>query len=298
MTMRITQATTAALMSQDIDTSYDAYESTAAQVASGLAITQPSDNPAGTVQIMSYNGQIARLSQYQNNATDGLAWLGTAQGTLESVTTSLQQVRTLVQQAANGTTDASGRQAIANQVATLQSSLLSDANTTYLGRPVFGGTTGGNAAYDANGNYIGDSGSVTRTVASGTQVQVNVTGPNAFGSGSTSVFAVLSQIQSDLTSNNQAQINNLGSSDLTALDNAMSTVSNATATVGANYSEIQTLQTQAQSSQTTLTTALSSVQDVDMAKAETQLTTQQLTYEAALEATSKVLSTSLADFLQ
>jgi len=295
--MRITQSTTAAVMLQGIESSYSAYEATSAQIASGLAINQPSDNPAGTVQVMSYDADITRLQQYQANASDGLAWLGSAQNALSDASTQLQQVEQLVQEASNGTTDATGRAAIANQIDGIQSTLLADANTTYLGRPVFGGTTGGTAAYDSSGNYIGDSGAVTRTLAAGTSVQVNVLGPDAFGSGSSSIFSVLTQLSSDLRSSNASNTADIGTTDLTAVQQAMTTLQTAQATVGSTYDEVQSLQSNAQSRQTTLTTAKSTIADVNVAQAETQLSTQQMTYEAALEATSKVLSLSLADFL-
>lgn len=296
--MRVTQATTAALMTQGIDSTYSGFEALSAQIASGQAITKPSDDPAGTVQAMAYRAEITRVGQYQSNASDGLAWLGTADSALSSVQTQLQRVQTLVLQAANSTTDATGRAAIATEIDSIKASLLADANTTYLGRPVFGGTTGGAQAFDSNGNYVGDDGAVTRTVAGNTTVQVNLTGTDVFGSGAGGVFGVLSRIATDLRSGNPSQVANLGTGDLGALQTALGTVTTAQGTVGARYNQVQTIQTQAQARQTTLTGALSGVQDLDMVKAETQLSTQQLTYEAALEATSRVLSLSLTEFLK
>jgi len=295
--IRVTQSTTAAVMLQGIETSYDAFETTSSQIASGQAITKPSDNPAGTVQVMSYNAELTRLGQYQTNANDGLAWLGSAQNTLGSIATGLQKVQQLVQQGATSTTDAAGRAAIADQIDTIKSTLLNDANTSYLGRPIFGGTTGGTAAYDATGNYVGDNGAVTRTVAAGTTVQVNVLGTTAFGSGASSIFSVLTQISADLRSANPTNTAALGTTDLTAVQQSLTTLQDAQATVGSNYNEVQSLQSLAQSRQTTVTTAKSAVSDLDIAKAEIALSTQQLTYQAALQATSKVLSLSLSGFL-
>jgi flagellar hook-associated protein 3 FlgL len=298
MSMRVTQNTTAAVMLQGIETSYDSFQTLSAQISSGLAITKPSDNPSGAVQVMSYNADITRLGQYQTNANDGLAWLGSADNVLSSVSSQLQRVQQLAQQGSNGTTDAAGRVAVANEVDSIKQTLLADANTTYLGRPIFGGTTGGSVAYDSSGNYVGDTGAVTRTLAPGTSVQVNVLGTTAFGTGASNVFAVLTQLSSDLRSANPANLAAVGTTDLTAVQSSMTTLQNAQATVGSQYNEIQSLQTQALARQTTLTAAKSSVADLDLAKAETQLSTQQLTYQAALEATSRVLSLSLSDFLK
>ena len=296
--MRITQSTTASIMAQGIETSYDAFQALSAQISTGLAITKPSDNPAGAVQVMSYNSDITRLGQYQTNANDGMAWLGSADSVLSSVNSQLQRVQTLAQQGANGTTDASGRAAIANEVDSIKATLLADANTSYLGRPIFGGTTGGAVAFDSSGNYVGDTGAVNRTVAAGTSVQVNVVGTDVFGSGASNLFTVLTQLSSDLRSSNPANVAAVGTTDLTAVQQSMTIAQGAQATVGSRYNEIQSLQTQMQSRQTTLTAARSSVQDLDLAKAETTLATQQLTYQAALDATSRVLSLSLTEFLK
>ena len=294
MSFRVTQSTTASVMLQGIETSYDGFETLSSQIASGQAITKPSDNPAGTVQVMSYNAELTRLGQYQSNANDGMAWLGTADSVLSSVTTQLQRVQQLAQQGANGTTDATGRAAIANEIDSIKSSLLASANTSYLGRPIFGGTTGGTTAFDTNGNYVGDSGAVNRTLAPGTSVQVNLLGTDVFGTGPANVFAVLTQLSADLRSGSASA----GTTDLTAVQQAMSQVQTAQATVGSRTNEVQQLLSQAQARQTTVTEAKSSVADLDLAKAETELSTQQLTYEAALQATSHVLSLSLVQFLQ
>lgn len=296
--MRITQSTTASVMAQGIETSYDAFQALSAQISTGLAITKPSDNPAGAVQVMSYNSDITRLGQYQTNANDGMAWLGSADSVLSSVNSQLQRVQTLAQQGANGTTYVSGRAAIANEVDSIKATLLADANTSYLGRPIFGGTTGGAVAFDSSGNYVGDTGAVNRTVAAGTSVQVNVVGTDVFGSGASNLFTVLTQLSSDLRSSNPANVAAVGTTDLTAVQQSTTLAQGAQATVGSRYNEIQSLQTQMQSRQTTLTAARSSVQDLDLAKAETTLATQQLTYQAALDATSRVLSLSLTEFLK
>jgi flagellar hook-associated protein 3 FlgL len=298
VSIRVTQNTTAATMLQGIETSYDSFQSLSAQISTGLAITKPSDNPAGAVQVMSYNAEITRLGQYQTNANDGLAWLGSADNVLSSVTTQLQRVQSLAQQGANSTTDPAGRQAIANEIDSIKNSLLADANTTYLGRPIFGGTTGASTAYDASGNYTGDTGAVNRTVAPGTSVQVNVLGTDVFGTGASNVFSVLTQLSADLRSANPTNVAAVGTTDLTAVQQSMTLVQNAEATVGSRTNELQSLQSQAQTRQTTLTTAKSSVADLDLAKAETELSTQQLTYQAALQATARVLSLSLSEFLK
>ena len=100
----------------DLEGSMSRLETLQNQLSSGKAITQPSDNPTGTVQAMNYQANLDRSAQYAKNISDGEGWLGQADSTLSDVQTQMQKVQTLVIQAANGSTDANGRSAIADQI--------------------------------------------------------------------------------------------------------------------------------------------------------------------------------------
>src|SRR3546814_1399678 len=85
----------------------------------------------------------------------------------------------------------------------------SDLNTKHLGRPLFGGTTGTDQAFDPNGTYIGDDGAIERTVMDGLTVQVNVTGEQVFGTNGSNVFDVLTDIVDSLRNDPSALNANL-----------------------------------------------------------------------------------------
>jgi flagellar hook-associated protein 3 FlgL len=176
------------------------------------------------------------------------------------------------------------------------------ANTTYMNRPIFGGTvsnpSGATLAYDSAGNYLGDSGKIMRNVASGVQVQVNVTGPEVFGSGSSNLFTVLGQISADLKNGSPAAVTNLTQVDLGNLDTALTQVGNTQAVVGARYDRVQTMKTMSDNTMLNLKSGLSEVEDADLPKTITDLQMQQVSYQAALAATAKVIQPSLVDFLR
>jgi flagellar hook-associated protein 3 FlgL len=183
--------------------------------------------------------------------------------------------------------------ALATEVSSIQQELVGLGNTTYLNRPVFGGTTAGATAYDSNGNYVGDGGQVTRTVGDNDQVRVDITGPEAFGTGNTQIFQVVGDIASHLKSDPSQ----LGA-DLDRLDAAAATMQNQLSSIGARYNRITTAQQNSTDLTTTLTGNLSQVEDVDLPKTITDLQMQQVAYQAALGATAKVVQPSLVDFLQ
>jgi flagellar hook-associated protein 3 FlgL len=265
-----------------------------ARLSSGKQILQPSDNPSGTVRAMNLRSEMARNDQYATNADDALAWLSTADTTYSQAVSVLQQARTLVVQGLNtGANDATANAAIAQQVSALRTSLIALANTTHNGRPVFGGTTSGGAAYDASGTYVGDNGTVTRMVGANMTVPVSGTGPAVFGSGATDVFAMLSSIATTMTTNPSAL-----SGSLSDLDAAISRVSSAQASEGVTYQQVQTAQTVQTSAATSLKTQLSSIEDVDTAQMAIDVTTANTAYQAALQTTATVRQLSLLDFLR
>jgi flagellar hook-associated protein 3 FlgL len=264
------------------------------QLSSGRKITKPSDDPVGTVSALALRGELQRANQYQANAQSGLDWLTEVDSTLTSVQNQAQHVRTLVLHGANtGTNDASSLNALADNVDQFRQSMLSLANTTYEGRPIFGGTTAGTTAFDSTGTYVGDTGSVSRTVSANDNVQINQTGTAVFGANGSNLFDVLSTISSDLRTNPA----NL-SADLGTLDTAMNTLSAQQGQAGAMYQRIQTMQTNASGDSLQLTSQLSSVQDVDIADMAIQVSSANLAYQASLQTTANIRQTSLLDYLK
>jgi flagellar hook-associated protein 3 FlgL len=267
------------------------------EASSGDKVNQPSDNPVAIAQILSGNSLLARLSQYQQNATDGLAYLGVASSALNQVFSVVQQVRQIALQASAA--DQAGSsipvQALAERVQELQADLVTLANTTYLGHPVFGGTTGGLDAYDSAGNYLGTNTVSTRTVGPGQQVPIGIVGSAAFGTATTGLFGAVNQIYADLSSGNVGAVS---STDLSALDVAIGQLSSQTELVGGYYQTMQLAQNQQQSAQTTLQGEVSNLTQANMGKVTTELQEAQVAYEDSLWATSQVLqSSSLVSFL-
>lgn len=299
MSMRVTQNAVTTSMLAGLQANKAELSRLQLQLSSGRQLSKPSDDPVGTDQAMQYRTEIARANQYQRNGNDGLAWLGTADGALQSGVAILNRLRVLTTQAANtGASDANARNAIAAEVDSLKSDMLGLANTTYLGRPIFGGATSLPAAYvkdPATGvvTYQGDTGVVTRTVASSTTVQVNVNAKDAFGPPGNDIFTTFDQILGDLKSNPTNLTN-----DLSGIQASLDRMTNAQSIEGAAYNRITNMINLAGTHADTLTGNLSDVENVDTAKAATELTMQQVSYQASLAAMSKVLQLSLTDFLR
>jgi flagellar hook-associated protein 3 FlgL len=265
------------------------------QLSSGRALNKPSDSPTGTVQAMQLRGQLAAGTQYAKNIQDTTARLGTIDGALTGAMGSIQRIRDLTLQGmstgSNGSAQA--QQALATEVGQLKQTLLELANTTYLGRPVFGGTTTSSQAYDGAGNFIGDTNPVMRRLDQNTSIQADASGPAVFGSGPSGLFQVIDSIAAKLTANPGA----LGT-DLTALDAATAQVQTALSDVGARENRVSAMDQRTTTSMTTWQASLASVENIDLPKTIMDLQMQQVTYQAALGAAAKVIQPSLVEFLK
>lgn len=265
------------------------------QLTSGKLISKPSDSPTGTMTAMLLRSDMRTQEQYARNASDGKNWLNTIDSTLGAVNDNTQRVRDLMLQgmsAGAGGSD-TARGAIAAEVDQIRDAVIGLANTKYVDRPIFGGTTDGTAAYDNDGNYLGDNGSVNRTVAEGTKLRVDANGEEVFGTGDNQVFKVLADI-SEHMKNDPSKLHD----DLDRLDTAMNTIRTTQASVGARSNRIDAMKQTANDRQLELQSQLTEVEDIDLPKTITDMTLQQTAYQAALGATAKVIQPSLMDFLR
>ena len=265
------------------------------QLSTGRVINRPSDNPTGTTSAMRLRGSLADQAQFARNAQDGLGWLTQVDATLASVTGTVRGARDLALQGANsGSVGPVARNALAIEVEGLREELVAQANATYLDRPVFGGVTSGQRAYDATGAYVGTLGDVSRRIASGVTVKVDVDGPDVFGDGPSSVFAELDALATALRAGDQAGIKN----GIDALNARLDTVTSARTAAGTRYLRLEQAGLAATDAHLSLTNNLSTIENADLARTTVDLQLQEVAYQAALAATSRSIQPSLIDFLR
>jgi flagellar hook-associated protein 3 FlgL len=264
------------------------------QLSSGRLISVPSDSPTGTVTALQLRGEMRTNEQYTRNAQDGVGWLGTIDTAIVSSLGSLKRVNVLTLQGI--TTGAQGpqaREALAAEVEQIRDGLVQIANTRYLDRPVFGGATALPTAYDAAGTFTGDSTPVTRTVGDSTNLRVDLTGPEVFGTGSNQLFKILTDI-ADHMRNSPGQLD----ADLGRLETANNKMLTAVADVGSRYGRMLSLRQAADDQFLTMRSALAEVENIDLPKTVMEVKMQEVAYQAALGAAAKVIQPSLLDFLR
>jgi flagellar hook-associated protein 3 FlgL len=297
---RITTQMTASMTLNDLQQSLNRLDTTQQQLSSGKKLNQPSDDPYGTSQAMSLNGQLSSLNDYTNNITDGTAWTQQATTSLGDIDSMVQRVRELVVQASNGTYTQSDLNASASEVNQLIDAIKQEANASYNGQYIFSGTSTGTAPYQTGSTdtYQGGTGSVDRLIGPNTTLSINTNISSLLGNGQASgdggLLDTLRTIASDMQSGNTGAI---GGADLKNLDSNFGSLTQMEANMGAITNRLTLASTRIEQLQNSDTAALSNVQDADMATVAINFSTEQAAYSAALKAGANIVQSSLLDFL-
>jgi flagellar hook-associated protein 3 FlgL len=301
---RVTTQMTASNLLANINQAMDRVDTTQQELSTGRKINSPSDNPYGTSLALQLNNQLANLDTYSNNVTDGTGWAQAANASLSDVTDSVQRIRELVVQAANGTLTQADMSADAAEVNQLIDQIKQDANTQYNGQYIFSGAATTTAPYQPGSNdaYAGDTGQVTRQIGPNTSLAVNADLSSVLGTGQTTpgqpagdgkLLNTLRNIANAMQSGNSGAL----SSSLSALDGNLGSLTGLSANMGATTDRLQMAASRIQSLQASDSQSLSDVQDADMAKTEVDFSTEQAALTAALQAGAHIVQQSLMNFL-
>jgi flagellar hook-associated protein 3 FlgL len=289
-------------LQQNIGRLQDAQE----RLSSGRRINRFSDSPTDAGTVLGLAARERDWAAYTKAADDAIGWLGTQDQALQSASSLLQRARELTLSAGNSTNSASAREAIAAELDGLRDEMASLANTTYLGRSVFGGFkatavqqdgaghwTWAGGAVDADGQLVDE---VTRRVAPEIKVRVNMDGSSVFGfAGGNDVFAVLDQLAADIRAGDTAAVTGV---DLQALDARMADVADGLSIVGARTNQVESARDVGLSRVDTLKAHRSTLEDADLAESVMDLQMAEAGYQAVLGATARLTMPSLVDFLR
>lgn len=268
------------------------------ELSTGSDVNEPSDNPLAAALLIQNNDQATFNASYLQSLNTVNGQLSTADSTLNSVETALQQAISLGVEGANGTLSDSDRTDVAQELQGIQSQLISLANTSYEGNYLFGGTETTTPPYTASSSdssgvtYNGNSGVNSVSVGNGYQIEVNVPGSQLFSATGNNVFLALNNLITAMQSNG----------DISSATNALSSASNYLTAQRVFYGnamdQVQSQTTYLNTAKQQLAAQQSSLGAADMATAATNLSTAQTDEQAAMEAISKLSQNTLFDYLR
>lgn len=295
--MRVTNSMVMSATLTDLNRSLNRLQHSQTTLSSGRVLNRASDDPGGASSAMLVRSQIRRSEQYTRSRDDATGWLGAADNVLVSGMDIMSRVKSVAVAAGNsGAAYAQTRETLANEIGHLRDELLTIANTQHLGRPLFGGTAGGNA-YDTTGTYVGDAASIQREIAAGTTVAVNITGPAVFGDPTApegDLFAILERLQVAIATGDDAAI----ATEHALFDQKATVLSSAAADVGSRAARVDRVTGRAALTEENLRRALSELEDADYAQALISVQANENAYNAALAAAARVLPPSLLDYMR
>lgn len=283
------------------------------QISSGRRILTPSENPAAYVRALEVAQADAANTRHASNRQYAAASFAILEGSLSEATNLLQNAQTLALAAGNGTLDDGSRTALAAELRGNLDELLSIANRTDgNGRYLFSGFQGSTKPFVSTAigvQYFGDEGQRMVQASTSRQLAVSESGKEVFeripasGGGYQSVFKTFSDLiavlETPVTSpaSKAALYSSLDAANAN-LSNALDNVLKIHASVGTRAKELDTLDEIGDELSIQYKQQLADLQDVDYAKAISDLTQQQTYLEATQKAFLKVQGLSLFDYLK
>jgi flagellar hook-associated protein 3 FlgL len=288
--MRITEAMTLNGVLQSESVASQRMNQLSNQAATGLAVSEPSDDPAAYASIVTRTAQIANVQARSSAASAAAGDLNLAEGTLDQAGTLMSQASQVAIEASNGTMSATDRANAATQVDSISQEMLALANTKGSSGYLFGGTKTDTPPFDSSGNFAGNDGVTHVEVADGVLAVSNANGAAAFTSvGGQSILGDLQALSTALTNNDVAGIQ----TSVANLSAAQTQLISARVDAGESSARLTSASTAMTNAVTQMQVSLSSVQDADAATTFSNLTATQNAYQQALQVNKQVLSVAL-----
>ena len=270
------------------------------ELATGRRVNVPSDDPAAAAADVQNQALQSQVDQYLNN-TNGLeGMLQTADSTLSSVVTALNQAISLGVQGSNGGLSSANLQEIAQQVQGIQTQVVQFANASYQGTYMFAGTANQSPPFTLDATqpsgvrYNGNTGVNDVEIAQGRSIQTNLPGSQIFQGAGGDVMGSLQQLVTALQSGNTTSIG----AATTQLGTALNYVSQQRVFYGSAVSQLNANQSFLQQEQVSLQTQETGLVGADMATAATDLSRSQTAQNATLAALAQIIPQSLLNYLK
>ena len=252
---------TGALMAQAAASSVNKeMEISMARLSSGKRINSAADDAAGVAIASRLTSEVRGTNQAIRNAMDAQAFLDTAEGAHNEIENILQRMRELAVQAANDSNDATDRDNLDTEFASLivEIDRISDV-TEWAGKSLMA----------ADGSFTFQIGSGTAAADSLT-VTIQQMGTNSLGSAATSFVL-----------NTHVSTASLAAIAIDALDAAIQVVNSQRATLGSYSNRLDHTVTNLTNVSTNLQAGLGRIEDADFAAETTNLAKTQILQQAS-----------------
>ena len=295
------------------------------QMSSGKRMNFASDDPASSVSSMRLRKELAATEQYKRNISDANSWLATSDAAMQSVADRYTEAKTLLMNSIDGALGKQSQGALAAQLRKVAEAVMSQANSTYLGRTVFAGNSDKGLAFKTGLDKKGDTlflaaetdeitaKTVDRRIDADTTIQANVDGNKLFGTGTIewdgntlktdnnpSVMNLLIEAARILESpegpagENRLKIESIQNE----LSRRFGQLQEAQSAVGSRHKQVLEAQDSVIFDLQQVKGQISEVEDIDVQQAAIAMSLASMAYQASLSSTQRVVQPSLLDYLR
>ncbi len=261
-------------------------------LVTGRKINRVSDDPVAASESLAVASRLRSLEQLRRNIGRARTRVDTEESVLNQVTDVLARARQLATQFGSDSTSASDRQFGAAEMNRLIEDVIQLGNTRVGSDYIFGGNQVTAPPFQTDGTYLGDSGVRQVEIGPGFIVDTVHSGQQAFVD--SGVISSLTALRDAMVSGDAAQVRNAGP----GLEAAFNQVQVLLTEVGARSRQYDSAGENVEALDSSFTLRLSDLEDAEINEVATEFVSIQNTLQTALTSVSRILNTSLTEFLR
>ncbi|MCF8075200.1 MAG: flagellar hook-associated protein FlgL [Desulfotignum sp.] len=269
-------------------------------VITGKRINALSDDPMDMVKAQGIKSTLNGLTQLERGIAVGNNWLTASENALTQAQDLISESKTLALQMANAPISPENRKDAAGMVQHIEEQMMSLANTQVEDRYIFSGYHTDTPSFAVETDeiddtikeivYQGDDQPFSIKLGTDTKIEIGGDGDKIFSK----VFDTLDAFKTALDDNDLEGIDTA----IKDLEKRFSDLNSEIAGVGSKMTRLDMKSSIFQEMKISETERLSSMEDADIIAAITHLEQIQLSYQAAMSSSSKLMSMNLLDYLK
>lgn len=272
------------------------------QMNTQKVINKVSDDPYNASKIMNMQTEIQDIERFNYNCDEILGWLEVADDSLNKVGTISTEIKTLLT-SINDTYSQNEVNSIKKDVIEKVKELAESLNGSYAGKYIFSGTKMDEKAVSVIENPDGtfkleinpniDSGNLKTEISNGMSIDYNITISEVMGQdGLDTINEILQVLNKEPFDVNEIM------AVKEKLDDFQSNVLDCRSTLGSKAKTVESIKSNNEANIETATEVLSSIRDCDFAEKYVELMTAQLAYNASIQVGSKLVQSTILDFIR
>jgi len=311
--MRATSNTTYRSLQAFLDRTSEKMQTLQLAAATGKKLNRPSDDPTAISPVLSARNQIQASDRYIETIESGLDRIDGMDGYLDSIENTLVRIKEISIAAVDGALSSEDMQTYANEVHQLRESLIADGNAQIDGKYLFSGFEEKTTPFALNPNYpatepnpvsyLGDNGVLEFEISPNELIKVNLTGnglmlgdfdnDGATDAGAVDIFALVTQLEDELSVNNSAGVAAL----IDPIEDAANQVRSQRSLEGNVGRRLEVARDHMEEIKIDMEEYRSRFEDADILETITELQQQEQSFQAALNVTGKVSELSILDYI-